>query len=521
MKIKIGGLLAVAVLTSGQVAPPDARSFLQAADRAMGASAVNAIQLTGSGWYAAVGQSYASDEDWPRVDLKSYSLTIDYRTRSAREESVLVQGENEPQGGGRQPIVGERRTVNLVNANTAWTLSEDDQPVAQPGEAEVRQFMLWTTPHGFIKAALQSNNATVVDRYLAMQGRTLKVVGFTTMNKYRVTGEFNDQTMLLERVVTWIPNPVMGDSQVEIRYTDYRDVGNGVKYPFRYHGHQGDHPLLPVSTGRNWMDYRVTDVKLNIPNAATPIPPAVRNAPAPQNEVTAERLGDGIWLMSGGSHNSIAIAFRDFVAVVEAPLDGARSEAVIAEIKRVIPGKPIRYLVNTHHHFDHLGGARTYAAEGATVITHNRNRELYERVVFAPQPRTLLPDRLSQFPFATTGPLPVMLEFMWDRHAISDGERSLLLFHVQELNHVETMLVAYLPEERLLINADLYSPPAAGTAPPANVSQGAIALYNTVQRLRLEVSQHVPIHGRPGPHADFERIVGPAAREQVAGGGGG
>src|SRR5262249_28129682 len=152
----------------------------------------------------------------------------------------------------------------------------------------------------------------------------------------------------------------------------------------------------------------------------------------------------------GGSHNSVAIAFRDFVAVIEAPLNGARSEAVIAEIKRAIPGKPIRYLVNTHHHFDHLGGARTYAAEGATVVTHTRNRELYERVVFAPQVRTLLPDRLSQFPFATTGPLPVMLEFANDRYSISDADRSLLLFHVQELDHVENMLIAYLPQEKIL-----------------------------------------------------------------------
>jgi glyoxylase-like metal-dependent hydrolase (beta-lactamase superfamily II) len=225
--------------------------------------------------------------------------------------------------------------------------------------------------------------------------------------------------------------------------------------------------------------------------------------------------------MGGGSHNSVAIDFRDFIVMVEAPLDGARSEAVIAETKRVILGKPIRYLVNTHHHFDHLGGARTYAAEGATVVTHNRNRELYERVIFAPQPRTLLPDRLSQFPFATTGPLPVMLEFMWDRHAISDGQRSLLLFHVQELNHSENMLVAYLPQERILINADLYSPPAQGAPPPANVSQGAIALYQTIQRLRLDVATHVPIHGRAGTHAEFERIVGPAARQVAAAGGGG
>jgi len=87
--------------------------------------------------------------------------------------------------------------------------------------------------------------------------------------------------------------------------------------------------------------------------------------------------------------------------VIEGPLDETRSNAVIAEIKKSIPNKPIRYLVNTHNHFDHLGGTRTYVAEGATVITDDRNRNFYQRVVLAPQPRTLSPDRLSQAPFAT------------------------------------------------------------------------------------------------------------------------
>jgi glyoxylase-like metal-dependent hydrolase (beta-lactamase superfamily II) len=509
-------LLVVSVLIAGPAAAQDAKSFLQAADRAIGASAVNSLQLTGSGWWAPVGQSYASDEDWPRLDLKNYALTVDYRTRSAREEMVLAQGEGQVRGGGRQPIMGERRTVNFVNGNTAWAVGEEGDVVAQPAEAEVRQFMLWTTPHGFIKAALQSGNAGLVDRHLAMQGRTLKVVGFTTMNKYRVTGEFNEQSMLLERIVTWIPNPVMGDMQVEIRYEDYRDVGNGVKYPFHFHAHQGDHPLLPVSTGRNWMDYRVDEVKVNIPNAAVAIPPAMRNAPMPPVTAAAEKLAGGVWLIGGGAHNSVAIEFKDFIAVVEAPQNHARAEAVIAEAKRLAPGKPIRYLVNTHHHFDHLGGARTFAAEGATIVTHERNRALYERVVFAPQPRTLSPDRLSLFPFATTGPSPVMLEFVQERHAISDGQRTLLLFHVQDLDHSETMLVAYLPQEKILINADLYSPPAPGSVLPAILSQSAVALHNTIQRLKLEIAQHVPIHGKPGPNGDFERLVGPAARQLAA-----
>ncbi len=508
--------VASAVLASPAAAQEDASAFLEAVDQAMGASQLNSIQISGSGWNAFVGQSYAADDDWPRAELQSYSLTIDYPSRSAREEVVLVQGDYEPEGGGQQPIVGERRSLNLVSGDHAWTLNAEGEPQAQPQAAEVRQFMIWTSPHGFIKAAQAADDTRVVARHMAAEGRTLNVVGFTTMDKYYVTGEFNDEHVL-ERIVTAIPNPVMGDMQVEIRYSDYRDLGNGIMFPFRYHAHQGDHPLLPVSTGRNWRDYRVSEAVPNVEDAALSVPDAVEGAePNPVNVASTE-VADGVWRIAGGSHHSIAVEFSDFIAVIEAPQNEARSEAVIAEAKRLMPGKPIRYLVNTHHHFDHLGGIRTYAAEGATIVTHDRNRYLYETVILAPQSRTLSPDRLSRFPFATTGPGPRMIETFTERHAISDGERSLLTFLLQNQDHNENMSVVYLPEPRILINADMFS----GPANPDNIDPDSIPLYRNIQRLGLDIDMHVPIHGQPESHEEFERVIGPEAMQQTAAAGGG
>jgi glyoxylase-like metal-dependent hydrolase (beta-lactamase superfamily II) len=515
MKRITGLLLAALALSAGPAsAQQDAQSFLQAADRAIGASALNSVQITAAGWYAPMGQNFAPDEHWPRLNLQSYTLTIDYPSKSSKEEMVVTQGTNPSRGGGFQPIQGEQRTASFVSGNSAWTVNAQGQPVAQPAEAEARQFLIWTSPHGFIKAARAAKDATLVERYMNMTNRTIKVVGFTTMGKYRVTGEFNGD--VLDRVITWIPDPVMGDMQYEIRYTDYRDIGSGVKFPHRFHAHRGDSFLLPTNFARNWMDYTVKEARANIQNASLTVPANVANAqPAPIN-VTATQLTPGVWLMGGGSHNSVAIEFRDFVTVIEAPLNDARSNAVIAEVHRRIPNKPIKYLVNTHHHFDHLGGVRSYVAEGATVVTHESNADFYNRVVFATQSRTLSPDRLSMFPFATTGPTPVRLETMRDRHFITDGQRTLMLFQVPAIQHASNMIVAYLPQEGILINGDLYTPPAAGAPPPANVGNGAIGLYNTVKRLNLTVNQHVPIHGQPGTQADFERIVGPAAAAAAA-----
>ena len=60
-----------------------------------------------------------------------------------------------------------------------------------------------------------------------------------------------------------------------------------------------------------------------------------------------------------------------------------------------MPSKPIRYVVNTHHHFDHSGGLRTYVDQGTTVVTHAGNRDFYEQVFFYPAARTLELDLLS------------------------------------------------------------------------------------------------------------------------------
>ena len=517
MRRKLGLSLVLSAFIAGPaVAQEDASAFLEQADQAMGASQLDSIHISGSGWNAFVGQSYAADDDWPRVELQSYDLTIDYPSRSAREEYVLVQGDYEAEGGGQQPIVGERRVLNLVSGDYAWTINAEGEPVAQPQAAEERQFFIWTSPHGFIKAAQEADDTRVTQRHMAAEGRTLNIVGFTTMDKYYLTGEFNED-YILERVITAIPNPVMGDMQVEIRYSDYRDIGDGIMFPFRYHAHQGDHPLLPVSTGRNWRDYRVTEAEPNVEDAALTVPPAVMNAQPAMVNVMSEEVADGVWRIAGGSHHSVAVEFEDFIAVVEAPQNEARSEAVIAEVKRLIPNKPIRYLINTHHHFDHLGGVRTYAAEGATIVTHDRNRYLYETVILAPQPRSLNPDRLSRRPFATTGPGPRMIETFTERHAISDGERSLLTFLVQDNEHNENMSIVYLPESGILINADLFS----GPVNPDDIDPDSIALYRNIERLGLDVEMHVPIHGQTESHAEFERVVGPAAMQQTAQAGGG
>jgi glyoxylase-like metal-dependent hydrolase (beta-lactamase superfamily II) len=536
MRHKIGLLLltstAMIVPAAAQQGQPNpnqvaAKALLQAADKAIGASSVKSFTATSTGWLGYPGQQFARG-DLPRSDLKTRTFTADFGSKSSKADYVRVQGNNVARGGGAGfPVQGEQHFTEAVNGSIAWNLNAQGEPVRQSAvDAADRQLTLWTNPSGFIQAALASNNAAVTDRYFGRTNRTVKVVAFSTKvcdgpQPYctrRITGEFNNDNML-ERVITWIPDPVMGDKMVETRYSDYRDVGGGVKMAFRLHQHIGDHPLIPG--GHNAMDLRISDVKINVTDAAQTIPDAVRNAPLPtQARVVTTQLAPGVILLAGGSHNSVAVEFKDFVTVIEGPLSNQRTNAVVAEVKKTFPNKPIRYLVNTHNHFDHLGGVRGYVAEGATVITDDRNRNFYERVVFAPQSRSLQPDRLSTRPFAPTGPGELALQTFTDQYTISDGNEMIELYHVDGLNHSDNMLIAYLPKEKIVVNADLYGPPPAG-GNVANVNNNAVVLYRNLKRLKLDVATHVPIHGNPGPQADFERIVGPVAARTPAQGDGG
>jgi glyoxylase-like metal-dependent hydrolase (beta-lactamase superfamily II) len=495
--------LSLALLMTESAAAQDARSVLQAAASAMGVANMRSIQYSGTGWQGMVGQNFAPDLDWPRVDLTNYTRTIDFDTMSSREEYVRVQGNNPQRGGGAGfPFLTEQRVVNLVSGNYAWTLNAQGQPVPQPAEAELRRLEIFLTPYGFLKGAMAPNaNPTVITRN--EYGGRVRVVSFMAFGKYRVNGTINPENFV-QRTQTWVPNPVVGDLYYENVYTNYRDVG-GVKVP-RFHQHQDydDGGNLPnVSGGDHAFGLEtVTAVRLNVENAALTVPDQVRSAAVEPVRVQSQKLGDGVWLIGGGSHNSVAVEFRDYAAVIEAPLNEERSLAVIGEVNRLIPNKPIRFVVNTHHHWDHLGGIRTYVHEGATIITHEANRPYYEEVLRA-RPWTLQPDRYSLYPPEEWSE-GYVFETAREKYILGDETRTVEIYSVQGLSHAANMLMAYFPKEKIIVQADLYN--AAATVPNASNR----TFYQNLQRLKLDVTTIVGIHGAPAPMTQFVQFMNTA-----------
>ena len=156
-----------------------------------------------------------------------------------------------------------------------------------------------------------------------------------------------------------------------------------------------------------------------------------------------QKLADGVYYMTGANAHSIAIDQSDHIVVVEGPANEARSEAVIAKVKETIPNKPIRYVINSHVHFDHSGGLRTYVDEGATVVTHQMNQPYFERAWAAP--RTLNPDRLAK------SEKTAKFETVTDKHVLTDRNRNIEIHSIAGSGHNDAYLMIYLPKEKILI----------------------------------------------------------------------
>ena len=325
-------LLVAACASAAPAAAQDVGEVLQAAAEAMGD--VSIIRYSGAGWVANVGQSHTPADDWPRFEVTAYDRTISYGHRASYEIHTRRQG-GYPALGGGAPLQGEQQRVFFTAGEHTWTLAGDN-PVPQPASAEVRQLDIWMSPHGFLKAAMEADDASAVE--LLLEGRALTIVSFTAMGKYRVNGTINEDH-LVERVLTWVPNAYFGDMIYDHRYTEYQEF-DGVMFPTVLHSHQGDPRIHP---GHNWMEITVTGVHVNPDLDREPvIPDAVREATVPPVVVRSTQMAPGVWRVSGGTHHSIGVEFDDFIAVVEAPQNEARSLAVIAELRRRVPDKPIR-----------------------------------------------------------------------------------------------------------------------------------------------------------------------------------
>ena len=460
------------------------RAALARADQAMGGASLKSVRFAGSGTAGVFGQAYQPGMAWPKMNLTTFSRVADYENAAFRQD--IAQNRAEPTGGGAIPLMGtgEQRATGLLRGTSAWNMM-GPAPQAAPLTVSGRVHDLWTSPHGVIKAAIK-NNATA--RISSEGGNTLTAVSFTEAGMFSATAFINANN-LVERIESVQPNAVMGDTATVTFYTEYKDFG-GVKFPTRIRQNMGGFEVLDVT---------INEVQTNQPSQIE-VPALVTAAATVAERVTADKAADGVWFMAGGSHNSVAIEMADHMMLVESPLFDGRALPLIAEVKKLVPGKGIRYVVNSHHHFDHAGGLRAAAADGAEIIASAAARPYFERIMANP-------NRISPDAFEKSGKRATV-SGVDGKRVFTDGKRVVEVYFIDGSVHAQGFLMVYLPAEKLLIEADAFTPGPPGAAPPATPNGNNVNLVQNIERLKLNVERILPLHGRIVPLAELYAAVG-------------
>ncbi len=526
-----GGLVRAQTFPPGYVDP---QPLLAAAAKEIGEADLTCITFSGTGYDGAVGQTFehAVNVDWPRIDaMANYTRTINWETGTSKETFDRKPGLNPASWKyglgwrGGTPLQKHLRQTHIVNGAQAWHLDGEGAPpvAASPEDAERYQLDLWLNPPGFLKAArLPGANPEAIWRWEQIEmGRDgnvvmpekMHVVSITVLGKYRVEATINARNQI-QRIKTTVSEPALGDFNIEHESTEQMTFG-AVKWPTVWHSHQGwddNWQFDNASTGHNAYGGTFPTVLPNVCDDPVPVPDAVTQAVAADEQrrsaVTVQKMADGVYLLGGSTHNSYMVEFRDFVAVFEAPLNEARSLAVIEQVVKLAPNKPIRWLISSHPHFDHIGGLRTYLHIGSTIVAHRKAIDFLNRDVLSYRPRTVAPDIVARWP-PTELSEGYNFEAINENYVITDNRRILRVYYVQPLQHVSGMLMAYLPAERIAFQADLFDT----HEPPPRVPTPAMrSLFTQVQRMKLEVATLAPVHGQPVPWTTFVNAMGAGAR---------
>ena len=474
--------------TAAERSQAQARAVLdRAVDAIGGAEALRAIDVV---------RMQLEGETWPRLQMTTPEPPFEGGTL---KEALLIDFKNnrlllEQRGDGsgfenhNTIVIKAGEGVNYDHrAHTATPI-----PVAQSSQQQFVQYYR-RLPNLLLRQAIDRTNTL---RHLGQDtfnGKPHDVFTFVMPDTQQVAVYVDSASGLVSKYELIYVDPLTGEEGSEIVFGEYVAAGK--------------HRVPTTWTNRQaGMDVARYKVKAEINPAVTDDSFSVatgdyrRVDPLPNNfEENIEKLAEGVFVIqnvAGQNQNTLAVEFRDHVVAIEAPGSSDGADEVIARIRQVIPAKPIRYVAMTHHHGDHIGGLRSFIAEGATVVTTPGNRKVVEAMAAAPQVDRLAKNpRKPEFAFIEGG-----------KRVLSDGSQTLELIDIGPNPHAKEMVIAYLPKLRIVFQGDLFFAPA-NNAPPGPPQAGTISFAKRIQDLGLNVDRIAAVHGRTATKSEFENAM--------------
>jgi len=453
----------------------DAAAALGGRDRIL---AVKTLVIEGDGKNGNLGQDMTPEATGQAFALSDYKRAIDVAGHRARVEQTRTPNFAYFQG------MAPQKQVQGIDGDVAYNIAPNGTATrAANAVAKDRNAEMYHHPLTIVRAALDPAAKLSNPRTAGAE----RVVDVTTADGVALTLAIDGTTKLPTRVVSMADNTNLGDVAIESSFSDYQDVG-GFKLPSRLTTKTDHYVTAEIHAARQTVDEDAGD--LAAPAAARA---AAAIAGPPPAAVTVEEIGKGVWFLGGQSHHSVIVEFADHLTLIEAPQNDVRALAVIAKARELRPGKPVTEVVNTHHHFDHSGGIRAAVAEGLTVVTHKGNAVFYQTAVG--RAHTIAPDALAK------APKPLKIEAVDGQLELKDATRTVYLYAVDGNPHSDTLLMAYLPQEKLLVEVDAFTPGAAAQPYAAN-------LLENVKRRNLTVDRIVPLHGAIAPFSELVKAAG-------------
>lgn len=438
--------------------------------------AFSSLRIEGSGREALLGQMRNPDEEsdsWTVTDaVYSYDLN-NARMQTSYTRTAEFQW----------PLPRVNQQLTGIDGNVGYVQAPNGQRnrLSARDSAQTRQLL---RHHPLVLMRLGLEASSLINNLREQPGTYL--IDLHTSENDVFTLTVDAESFLPVSVSSMSYQANLGDVVILTRFSSYEEQ-DGIQLPTQIDSTIDRFQRSSFSISSQSLDADVSGLTVSQELRTAPVPPD-----SPPAYVISETLGEGLWRLSGAGHHSILVEFSDHLSLIEAPASEQRTLAVIAEARTLVPGKPLTQVVVTHHHFDHSAGLRAAVSEGLTIITHRDNADLFRELVG--REHTLYPDALA------LNPMPLRLMLVSDELILSDTDNEMQLYHIAGNEHATTLLMAYFPAERLLVQADVFGSGYVSFPYTPN-------LADNIRVRQLDVERHVPIHGNPLSQEDFERVL--------------